>query len=364
MNVKRTEASMSSPHSISAAAPAPGRRRFIHAGGLAALGAMLPRGLQAAGPEVVVADYGGVTRDVSRRAFYDPFKAATGINVIEATTTGFAQLEAMVMASNVQWDVVASAEESMVIGAARNMLEPIDYSIVKTDGILPAAVHKYGLIKSYYAGVLAYSTKMPQAPKSWADFWNVTAFPGARGMRNAPEENVEFALLADGVAPNALYPLDLDRAFRKLDQIKPHVKVWWTSGAQSVQIIADGIVVMAPTWNGRVEGAREKNVPIDLVWNGALLIGAPYIVPKGAKNRENAMKFINFTMNPDRQADFAKDFYSGPAVPAALAKLSPEVSKRLPTNPENLKQMAVFGAQWYAENAQALTRRWEKWVTA
>jgi putative spermidine/putrescine transport system substrate-binding protein len=252
----------------------------------------------------------------------------------------------------------------MYIGAARNMLEPIDYNIVKTAGVLPGAVHKHGLIKSYYAGVLAYSTKMSRTPTSWADFWNVSAFPGPRGMRNAPEENVEFALLADGVAPDKLYPLDLDRAFRKLDQIKPHVKVWWTSGAQSVQIIADGIVVMAPTWNGRVEGAREKNVPIDLVWNGALLIGAPYIIPKGAKNKENAMKFINFTLNPDRQADFAKDFYSGPAVPAALAKLSPEVSRRLPTNPENMKVMATFGAQWYADNAQALTRRWEKWVTA
>jgi putative spermidine/putrescine transport system substrate-binding protein len=205
---------------------------------------------------------------------------------------------------------------------------------------------------------------MAQPPRSWADFWNVTAFPGPRGMRNVPDENVEFALLADGVEPGKLYPLDLDRAFRKLDQIKPHVKVWWTSGAQSVQIIADGVVVMSPTWNGRVEGAREKGVPIELVWNGALLIGAPYIVPKGAKNKENAMKFINFAMQADRQADFAKDFYSGPATSAALARLSPEVSKRLPTYPDNLKQMSIFGAQWYAENYQNLTRRWEKWLNA
>jgi putative spermidine/putrescine transport system substrate-binding protein len=344
--------------------PDSGRRRFVTGAGLAIVAAGLPRSVLAAGPEVVVADYGGVTREVSRRAFYEPFKAATGISVVEATTTGFAQLEAMILANNVQWDVVASEEQNMHIGAARGILEPIDYTVVKTEGILPAAVNKYGLIKSYYAGVLAYSTKMAQPPRSWADFWNVTAFPGARGMRNVPDENVEFALLADGVEPGKLYPLDLDRAFRKLDQIKPHVKVWWTSGAQSVQIIADGVVVMSPTWNGRVEGAREKGVPIELVWNGALLIGAPYIVPKGAKNKENAMKFINFTMQADRQADFAKDFYSGPATPAALSRLSPEVSKRLPTYPDNLKQMGTFGAQWYAENYQNLTRRWEKWLNA
>src|SRR6185369_9069083 len=98
MNAKRTDVNRSGYDFTPSGPTRKGRRRFVQAGGLAALGAMLPRGLQAAGPEVVVADYGGVTRDVSRRAFYDPFKAASGINVIEATTTGFAQLEAMVMA--------------------------------------------------------------------------------------------------------------------------------------------------------------------------------------------------------------------------------------------------------------------------
>jgi putative spermidine/putrescine transport system substrate-binding protein len=326
----------------------------------------LGREPSAATGELVVADYGGVTTENSRRAFYDPFAKTTGVKVVEATTTGFAKLKAMVLARNVEWDVVASEEQNMYIGEAEGLLEPIDYTVVQAQGLIPGAAHKHGLIKSYYAGVLAYSTRKytdATRPKSWADFWDVSRFPGPRGMRNAPQENVEFALMADGVSPDRLYPLDLDRAFRKLDQIKPHIKVWWTSGAQSVQIIADGVVDMSTTWNGRVEGARQAGVPVELVWNQALLIGAPYIVPKGARNRENAMRFIQFTLGPDRQAEFARGFFSGPATKAAIELIDPAVARRLPTHPDNLKQMATFGGEWYARHNQSLVQRWERWIS-
>ena len=340
------------------------RRKFLAASGAVAIMPLAGPAL-AAGEELVVADYGGVTTEVSRRSFYQPFQAATGIKVVEATTTGFAQLKAMVLAGNVQWDIVSTEEQNMHIGGATGLLEPIDYSVVKTEGFLPGAAQRYGVVKSYYSGNLAYNTaKFPSPPQSWADFWDVNRFPGARGMRNSPQENVEFALMADGVAPDKLYPLDLDRAFKKLSQVKPHVKVWWTSGAQSVQIITDGVVVMTPTWNGRVEGARRNGVPMDLVWNQGLLIGAPYVVPKGARNRAAAMRFIQFAMQPDRMADFAKDFYSGPGVPAALSLVSPDVQRRLPTHPDNLKQMARFNGEWYAEHGDALSKRWETWISS
>lgn len=319
----------------------------------------------AAEQELVVADYGGVTTEVSRAAFYQPFEKASGIKVIEATTTGFAQIKAMELAGNVQWDVVSTEEQNMFVGGASGMLEPIDYSIVRTDKLMPGAAQKYGLVKSYYSGNLSYNTgKFSSPPQSWADFWDVERFPGPRGMRNSPQENVEFSLMADGVAPDKLYPLDLPRAFRKLSQIKPHVKVWWTSGAQSMQIIADGIVVMTPTWNGRVEGARRNGVPVELIWNQALLIGAPYVVPKGAPHFANAMKFIDFAMQPERMAQFAKEFYSGPAVPAALPLIPAEVTRRLPTYPDNLKQMAHFDGSWYAQNGDALARQWEQWISS
>jgi putative spermidine/putrescine transport system substrate-binding protein len=344
------------------------RRQVIRGiGGCGAL-AVLPWGDQvaaAATDQLVVADYGGVTTEVSRKAFYAPFQAATKVTVQEATMTGFAQIKVMVLAGNVQWDVASTEEQNMYIGGAEGLLEPIDYSIVKKEVLLPGAAQKFGVIKSYYSGNLAYNTtKFPTPPTGWADFWDVNRFPGARGMRNSPQENIEFALLADGVAPDKLYPLDLPRAFKKLSEIKPQVKVWWTSGAQSMQIIADNVVTMTPTWNGRVEGARRNGIPVELVWNQALLIGAPYIVPKGAPDKENAMKFIQFTLQPERMAQFATEFFSGPGVPAALDFVSPEVKKRLPTSPDNLKQMAHFNGEWYAQNGDNLNKQWESWMNS
>ena len=316
-----------------------------------------------AADELVVADYGGVTTEVSRKAFYRPFEQASGAKIVEATTTGFAQLKAMVLAGNVQWDVISTEEQNMFIGGATNMLEPIDYSIVNRGGILEGAASKFGVVKSFYSGNLAYDTrKFSKPPASWSDFWDVERFLGPRGMRNSPQENVEFALMADGVPSTQLYPLDLPRAFKKLDQIKPHIKVWWTSGAQSMQIVADGIVVMTPTWNGRVEGARRSGVPVELVWNQGLLIGAPYVVPKGAPHVATAMKFINFALHPDRMADFARDFFSGPAVSSALPLVPKDVMVRLPTYEANLKQMARFNGEWYAQNGDSLNKQWESWI--
>src|SRR5580700_1787510 len=113
----------------------------------------------------------------------------------------------------------------------------------------------YSVAYEFYSSVLAYSqTKYPAgaAPDSWADFWDVKKFPGRRALRNHPLATLEAALMADGVAPDELYPLDVDRAFKKLEQIKPYITVWWTSGAQSAQLLNDGEVDMVMAWNGRV----------------------------------------------------------------------------------------------------------------
>jgi putative spermidine/putrescine transport system substrate-binding protein len=360
--MRKSEREAQSPTALASSELGFSRRAFLV--GLGASACALSSGESlAATQELVVADYGGVTTEVSRAAFYRPFEKLSGIKVIEATTTGFAEIKAMELAGNVQWDIVSTEEQNMFVGGASGVLEPIDYTIVHADQLMPGAAQKYGVIKSYYAGNLAYNTgKFAAPPQSWADFWDVERFPGPRGMRNSPQENIEFSLMADGVAPDKLYPLDLPRAFRKLSQIKPHVKVWWTSGAQSMQIMADGIVVMTPTWNGRVEGARRNGVPVDLIWNQALLIGAPYVVPKGAPHRANAMKFIDFALQPERMAQFAKEFYSGPAVPAALPLISEDVTRRLPTYPDNLKKMTRFDGDWYAHNVDILNKQWEQWI--
>ena len=123
-------------------------------------------------------------------------------------------------------------------------------------------------------------------PQSWADFWDVKKFPGTRSLYNNAPRALAFALLADGVPPDKLYPMDIDRAFKKLDQIKPHIKVWWTQGNQSQQLIRDGEVDMMAIWNARASELAAQGVPVELVWNGADVGITMWGVAKGAPNRK------------------------------------------------------------------------------
>ena len=109
-----------------------------------------------------------------------------------------------------------------------------------------------------------------------------------------------------------LYPLDIDRAFKKLDQIKPHVKVWWREGTQSQQLIRDGEVDMMSIWNARASELKQQGVPVEVVWNGAVRSTSTWGVLKGAPNRKLAWEFIQFTTQAKPQAEFNTRLYYGP----------------------------------------------------
>src|SRR5207247_9117368 len=105
----------------------------------------------------------------------------------------------------------------------------------------------------------------------WVDCVDVQKFPGSRGLCiNDSPRTLIFALIADGVPADRLYPLDIDRAFKKLNEIKPHIKVWWREGNQSQQLIRDGELYMMSIWNGRATELKQAGVPVELVWNGAV----------------------------------------------------------------------------------------------
>ena len=149
--------------------------------------------------------------------------------------------------------------------------------------------------KGVYSTVMGYRTdvfKEGSGPKSWADFWDVEKFPGPRTMQNGPIDNLEFALLADGVPKDKLYPIDVDRAFSKLDQIKKHVAVWWTTGAQSAQLLIDKEAVLGTAWNGRYYGAIKHGAPLVIEWNQGAIKESAFGIPKGAKDAYWGQKFL------------------------------------------------------------------------
>jgi len=173
-----------------------------------------------------------------------------------------------------------------------------------------------------------------------------------------------FALLADGVPADRLYPLDIDRAFKKLDQIKPHIKVWWREGNQSQQLVRDGEVDMMSIWNGRASELKEAGVPVELVWNGAVRSTSTWCVLKGAPNRKLAWEFIQFAVQAKPQAEFNRRLYYGPTNPAAFEFIPHDIAVVLPTYSENLAVSIREDDEWEADRIVALEERFTQWLAS
>ena len=172
----------------------------------------------------------------------------------------FAKLKAQVQTRNYEWNVINLGDVEYGQAVLEGLLEKVDKTAAKTDQLPPHMVREYG-ITSYSLGTnLVYrKDKFPNGgPQSWADFWDVKKFPGPRCMYDRSFTCLAFALLADGVPADKLYPMDIDRAFRKMSELKPHIKVWWREGSQSQQLIRDGEVDMIAMWSARAVDLIER----------------------------------------------------------------------------------------------------------
>ena len=322
-------------------------------------------GLLQAQQKLVFASWGGDLQNAQRKSHLDAFEKETGIKVIEDSTVGFGKLKAMVESKNVEWDVVDLGERHVIVGGREGLLEPLDYKIIDKSLLFPQSSREFGVASFYYTHGIAYSTRtfsVQNHPKTWAEFWDVKKFPGPRTLRDNPKDNLEFALMADGVVPNKLYPLDVDRAFRSLDKIKPHVTKWWTSGNQPAQLLTDGEVVAAGLWHGRAITVKNQGAKVDIEFNQSMLLSDWFAVPKGAKNKELAMKFIQFTCQAKQQALFSNLITYSPANPKAFELISKERAAILPTSPENIKNVVPGNEDWWGTNFNTMEERWKAWI--
>ncbi len=344
-----------------------GRRGFLRAAGLAGLSlAGLPRARAAGAGELVVASWGGPYQEALRKAHFEPFAKATGIRVIETTFEDpLSRIKAMVEARRVEWDIVNVGDRHVITGAREKLLEAVDAVRVPTADLLPSAVHPFGVGCDMFATCIGYHTRRWSAanhPRSWAEFWDVKRFPGPRSLRKVPFGNLEMALMADGVPPEKLYPLDVERAFRSLDRIKPHVTAWWTSGAQFTQLLANGEVDLAAIWDGEVVGAIAKGAPIGVERNQGLLSGDWWAIPKGAPHLDNAMKFLAFATRPEQQAAQTRFVSYGPVNRKAFERIDAQAAKSLTTHPDYVAGLVKADNEWWGKNDAALTQRFNAWL--
>lgn len=341
-------------------------RRNFNLGSVAALGALAaPAIARAEGTTIVVNGSGGSLETVIRDMFELPFTEQTGIKVRASAPVSLPKLKAMVESGNVEWDLTELNGDDVVIATKNGWLEELDYSIIDPEGLLPKmAKEPTALVRASYSTVLAYRTDRYKGdqPSSWADFWDVERFPGPRSFENSPKGTLEFALLAEGVAPEDLYPLDVERALSKLDEIKAHIPVWWSTGAQHVQLLIDGEVNMTSCWNGRISPLQTEGKPVAITFNEGALMLSYMGMPKGAPHPKEAMEFLKFRLNPKLAADFVKVVPYPGFVPGMFDYLEPDFVETLPTAPKNAAAQFKFNSQWWAENLEEVTERWTEWT--
>ncbi|TCT03375.1 ABC transporter substrate-binding protein [Paralcaligenes ureilyticus] len=319
--------------------------------------------------DLTVVNFGGANGDAQTAAFIQPMEKETGKKIIAVAYNGEqAKVKAMVETKNVVWDAVEVETGDLGRGCQEGLYEKLDWSKIgnKSDYV-PEAVRECGVGTFVWSTVLAYNAKtLKTAPTSWADFWDVKKFPGKRGMRKGAHYNLEFALMADGVAPKDVYkvlatPEGVDRAFKKLDQLKPNIQ-WWEAGAQPPQMLAAGDVVMSTAYNGRIDAAQREGQPLKNVWNGSIYDLDYWVIPTGSPNKAEAEKYIKFATSTGPQVAYAQHIAYGPVNKAAITKLSPKILADLPNSPANAKSALFSDNTFWTDHGEELDQRFTAWA--
>ncbi|OGO55813.1 MAG: hypothetical protein A2V84_08275 [Chloroflexi bacterium RBG_16_70_13] len=316
---------------------------------------------KADGTTLTFSSYGGAYQEAQRKGWLEPYAALTGVTFQESEDSSNATIKAQVEGGQVTWDIVDVGND-FGLDAHADLLEPLDYTKIPKDEILDGFAGTYRVADITYGVVLGYNTeKTAGVPEGWADFFDTSKFPGKRGFWDYSAGGIfEFALLADGVAPADLYPLDLDRATAKLDTIKDDI-VFWASGAESQDLLGKGEVAMAMIWNGRAYSAKHiDNKPVEIQWNGQIVTADYFVVPKGTPNKDAAMDFIAWASCKENNAAPSKYIPYGPTNKNATA--DPSTAADLSVSNIN-ETSAYFDDAWVVENAQLLEDAYQEWKT-
>ena len=358
------------------------RREYLKLASAALAATMVPRWVfaQTASPykgtgEVRVASLGGSFEDAQRRGVFDPFEKASGIKVTAIAYQGPSQVAAQQKTGNIEWDAILMSKAAMLSLHKQGYLEKIDYDrIPKADlaGVTPQSLlHTHGVPNILFSRGIAYNTNLIKPgshPRTWEEVWDVKKFPGQRSLgafSGSLSPDLEFALLADGVPMEKLYPLDIDRAFKSLDRIRPQVAKFWTTGAMSPQMLVDGEIAVGSAYINRIgDLLASGKPPVAYEWNQAAVQNNYWCVLKGAKNYDNAMKMIAFATSTEAQAGLSRETLMGPVNVKAFDVLPKERALVLPSAPDNLSKQFIYNDEWWAENREAVRRRWDQWAVS
>jgi len=314
-------------------------------------------GLAAEKGEVIVATTGMTVSWI--KSWAEDFEKQTGIKVTAVShwVTG-AKLSAMAKTKNVEFDVTQLNIPGIDVGIKENILLPIDYDSFSREDLknieyTPEFKHPYGVAFMAFGRGMAYSPeKYPEGtphPTTWVEFWDVNNFPARRSISLAWSfAPFEGALMADRVPMDKLYPLDLERAFRSLDKIRPYIHKFAMTNTETDQLFISKEVELADGWYTTLMTSMRKGAPIRLEYSQGEFAFNSLSILKGPNGKANAMEFIKFAMQPKIQAKIVEYGYA-PINKRAYAFVDPQIAKVLPSYPENFKKMFLRDETWWAQ---------------
>ncbi|WP_417817055.1 extracellular solute-binding protein [Tritonibacter scottomollicae] len=338
--------------------------------------------------EMTIVSWGGAYSNSQIKAYNEPYAEKTGVKIIndESSAEAVAKLRAMDEAGNVTWDVVdVVAADAMRLcdeGLAME-IDPDEHLAPAPDGT--SAEEDFGdlLVSDCFIPQIVYSTTFgyrtdlvgDTPPTSVCDVFDLEAYPGKRALEKRPINNMEWALLCDGVAKEEVYDVleteeGQERALAKLDTIKDNV-IWWSAGADTPQLLADGEVVMGSTYNGRLFSViEEQDQPVAMLWDAQVFDLDGWIIPAGLSDerKARALDYIYFATDTQRLADQAKYISYGPARASSAplvgqhAELGIDMAPHMPTDPENATNTFLYNYSFWADYRDDIDAKFQAWL--
>ena len=358
----------------------------------AAAGALTFGGAFAANDiELTIVSWGGAYSKSQQNAYHEPYMAKNpGVKILndDSSNEAVPKLRAQNEAGNITWDLIDVVPADAIRACDEGLALEIDFDNVLAaapDGTPPTKDFGDALISPcfipqiVYSTTFGYRTDVPEwggkTPSTIKDVFDLENFPGKRSLQKAPINNLEWALIADGVPADKVYetlstPEGVDRAFAKLDTIKDHV-IWWNAGADTPDRLAKKEIVMGSTYNGRLFALiEEQKQPVGMLWDWQIFELDGWIVPKGlSAEREKAVfEYLHFATDTQRLADQAKWISYGPARKSSAplvgkhAELGIDMAPHMPTDPKNAKTILYNDVEWWADHRDELDQRFQAWL--
>jgi len=315
-----------------------------------------------AGRTLRVGAWGGEVQAALRLMVWEPFARSTGCGIQEVVTD-YGTLDRSVRQGDPYADVLVVDPMRVSPLAAQGIIQSLDSDIgTRADLVTPldrsVPAYAYGMVSAYRRE----TGSRDEAPDSWAAWWDRERFPGNRTLYKGAVGTFEFALMADGVTADQLYPLDGARAIESLKRISGRiVNRWWENGVQPVTWLSRGDADFGTAWHYRVLAGQADGEPVGIVWDQGLLVADHWVVPAGAAV-DLATDFLRFATTPEVQAALAQQIWLGPVVSDAFDHLDPIFASTLPTAPENIGKLVRQDVEWWTANNVEANQQFNTWL--